>query len=96
MPAGYSKRSLADKLGFKPEMRAALLGAPKGYAATLGALPPGIVVLRAARGHFDLVQLFLDRAAELDRRLPALRAAIAPDGMLWCPGRRRPREFRPT
>ena len=83
MPAGYSKRSLADKLGFKPEMRAALLGAPEGYDATLGALPPGVVVSRAARGRFDLVQLFLDRATELDRRLPALREAIAPDGMLW-------------
>jgi hypothetical protein len=83
MPAGYSQRSLADKLGFRPEMRAAVLGAPAGYDATLGALPPGVVVLRAARGQFDLVQLFLDRAAELDRRLPLLRQAIAPDGMLW-------------
>ncbi len=83
MPAGYSTRSLADKLGFKPDMRVALLGAPGGYDATLGALPAGVAVTRTARGRFDLVQLFLDRAAELDRRLPALRRAIAPAGMLW-------------
>jgi hypothetical protein len=83
MPAGYSTRSLADKLGFKPEMRVALLAAPRGYDATLGKLPPGVLVLRAARGRFDLVHLFLDRSSELDRRLPVLRQAIAPNGMLW-------------
>jgi hypothetical protein len=82
MPAGYSTRSLADKLGFRPGMRAALLAAPDGYDATLGPLP-GVAVERAARGRFDLVQLFVDRARDLERRLPALRRAIAPDGMLW-------------
>jgi hypothetical protein len=83
MPAGYSGRSLVDKLGIRPAMRVALLGAPPGYDATLGELPPGVVVRRAARGALDCVQLFVDRAAELDRRLPALRTAIAPDGMIW-------------
>ncbi|MEO8504423.1 MAG: DUF3052 family protein [Acidobacteriota bacterium] len=83
MRAGYSKRSLADKLGIKPEMRLALLGAPEGYDNTLGKLPPGVMVSRAVRGKFDLVQLFVDRSTELDRRLPALRKAIAPDGMIW-------------
>jgi hypothetical protein len=83
MPAGYSNRALADKLGIKPGMRIALLSAPDGYDTTLGTLPPGVVVLRSARGQFDLVQLFVHKAADLDRRLPALRDAIAPDGALW-------------
>ena len=83
MPAGYSKRSLADKLGIQPGMRLALLAAPAGYDETLGSLPPGVVVARAARGRFDLVQLFLHRASDLDRRLPALREAIAPAGAIW-------------
>src|SRR5262245_30080082 len=83
MPAGYSGRALADKLGLKPGMKLAILAAPQGYDETLGSLPPGVNVKRTLCGAFDCVQLFTDDAAELARRLPSLRKAIAPDGMVW-------------
>ncbi|HEY7636021.1 MAG TPA: hypothetical protein VH763_10775 [Gemmatimonadales bacterium] len=35
MTAGYSKRSLADKLGIKPGSRIVALGAPTDYAKLL-------------------------------------------------------------
>lgn len=81
--AGYSGTPLPQKLGFKPGMRAALLDAPEGFAATLGELPDGVDVARRLGGHRHLVVVFVTRRADLTRRLDALVRAIAPDGMVW-------------
>jgi hypothetical protein len=81
--AGYSGRSLVDKLGIKPGMVAAILNPPKGYGKTLGPLPAGVrLATRPARGT-PFIQLFTTRRAELAVQLPKLGRAIAPDGMLW-------------
>jgi len=42
MPAGYSKKSLVDKLGIKDGFTIAIVGSPENYAATLGSLPSGL------------------------------------------------------
>ena len=81
--AGYSKRSLADKLGMKPGLRIAIVGEPRGYQRALGPLPPGTTRVRALRGPLDLVQVFVRSAGELASRGPALKAALAPAGALW-------------
>jgi hypothetical protein len=81
--AGYSQRSLIDKLGMKPGQRAAVLGAPEDYSATLGPLPAGLEVGRTLRGSFDFLHQFVSRRAELESRLPKLKAALAKDGSLW-------------
>ena len=81
--AGYSKRSLADKLGIKAGLRIAILGEPRGYPGTLGPLPPGTTRVRALRGPLDLVQVFVRSAGELSSRAPALKAALSPAGALW-------------
>ncbi|HYF25765.1 MAG TPA: DUF3052 family protein [Baekduia sp.] len=81
--AGYSGTPLPRKLGFKPDMRAALLAAPHGFDDVLGALPEGVRLTRRLGGSFDLVLVFVTRRVDLARRLDALRASIAPDGMLW-------------
>ena len=83
MSAGYSTRSLPDKLGIKAGARIALVGAPEGYDATLGKLPPGVTRAKAVRGRLDLVQVFVKSRAELARRFPALKKALAIDGALW-------------
>jgi hypothetical protein len=80
---GYSGTPLPKKLGFKPGMRAALLDAPDGFGATLGELPDGVEVARRLGGRFDLVVVFVTERGQLERRLEALRRAIAPDGMVW-------------
>ena len=80
--AGYSKRSLRDKLGLVPTQRVCVLGAPPGYRDALE-LPAGTKVHDRLRGRFDFIQLFARSSAELRRRLPALREALDPDGMLW-------------
>ncbi len=41
MVAGYSGTPLPQKLGIREGSRVGYRGAPKGFAATLGPLPPG-------------------------------------------------------
>ena len=83
MPAGYSQRSLVEKLGIKPGMRIAILHGPRGYRATLGKLPPGVAVTSVARGVLPFIHFFTADRALLERQLPTLLRALAPDGALW-------------
>jgi hypothetical protein len=83
-PAGYSARPLAAKLGLKPGMRALLLDAPQGYLAALGDVASTVewIVDVDATG-LDFIQMFASERGELEARLPALVAPLAPDGALW-------------
>lgn len=81
--AGYSARSLADKLGITSGSPLVVLGAPRGYRRLLEPLPPRTRISpRAARGA-PWIQLFVTRKTELARRFPVLARALAPAGMLW-------------
>ena len=81
--AGYSSRSLVDKLGIKPGSRIAIINAPRNYRATLGKLPTGVRVATAARGVLPFIQLFTVSRGDLEARLSALLRALTPDGALW-------------
>ena len=83
MPAGYSKRSLPEKLGIKPGYRFCILNAPTSYDATLGELPPGAQRLAKPTGAVDFIQFFTKQRSELERRFPALKKELAETGMLW-------------
>jgi len=81
---GYSGTPLPRKLGIKPGHRVALLGAPDGFEqTTLGELPDGVRVVRRAGGRADLIVSFHTERAELERRLPTLRAMMEPAAGLW-------------
>ncbi|HMD95814.1 MAG TPA: DUF3052 domain-containing protein [Terriglobia bacterium] len=83
--AGYSKRTLQEKLGIKEGARIALVGAPEGYPGTLGALPKGATVAPAAgkAGSLDLIQYFATRRADLERGIGGLKSRLQPAGALW-------------
>ncbi len=81
--AGYSGKRLVDKLGIKPGMRLAIVGPPRGYRSTLGALPPGVTVSAAPRGTIPFIQFFTTKRSLLERRLPSLKRGLAQDGALW-------------
>ena len=81
--AGYSSRSLVDKLGIKAGTRIAILDAPRGYRATLGRLPPRVTVAAAARGVFPFIQFFTSSRVLLKSKFPALVRALETDGALW-------------
>jgi hypothetical protein len=79
----YSGTPLPRKLGITPWSRVALVGAPEGFAGTLGELPPGVTLLTRAAGVLDVAVVFASRESALARRVPSLVRALAPDGGLW-------------
>jgi len=79
--AGYSKKSLADKLGMKSDMSIVPLNAPKDYSSWLGILAPRFQKPRAGRA--DFVHLFATSLVQLDEYMPIARKAIKADGMIW-------------
>jgi len=81
-PPGYGG-PLVSKLGFKPGFTVAYVNAPEDFGALLGELPEDVTVRRQLRGPLDLVVCFVTARRELERRLPRLRAALQPAGMLW-------------
>jgi hypothetical protein len=81
--AGYSGKSVVQKLGIKPGFRIFSVGAPAAYADIVGPLPADVTMARAAKAPLDMVHVFAIEAKGLAARLRDYRAAIAPDGMIW-------------
>ena len=81
--AGYSGRSLVEKLGIKPRTRIAIINPPRGFRVTLGKLPAGVTVTAHLRGTLPFIHLFVVSRDALENRLPALLRALEPDGTLW-------------
>lgn len=81
--AGYSGRSLVDKLGIKPRTRIAIINPPRGFRATLGPLPAGVTVAAHARGALPFIHFFVVSRDVLESRLPGLLRSLEPAGALW-------------
>jgi hypothetical protein len=79
--AGYSGTPLPRKLGIKAGSTVALLGAPPGFAATLGTLPEGARLRDGARGRADLALWFVRSLRELESGIPVRKDAAG--GELW-------------
>ena len=76
-PNKESGSPLPRKLGIWPDHRVLVLGAPEGFALD------GVRVLTVARGKADVIVSFHDRRDDLARRMPRLRALMAPTAGLW-------------
>lgn len=84
MSAGYSGTPLPKKLGIKPGAKVLLVEAPEGFEAELAPLAEGATLRRKATGGpFDVILLFVERYADLKRRLPGLARQLVPNGGLW-------------
>lgn len=64
-------------------MRVKVLNPPHNYAELVAPLPADICLQKKPRKDVDLCHLFVQRAAELRRRLPELLAVIRQDGCIW-------------
>jgi hypothetical protein len=73
--AGYSGTPLPKKLGLRDGVPVALVGAPEGFADTLGAA--------TARGSAHRVLLFARSLAELRRRFEGATRRVEDGGGLW-------------
>ena len=83
MGAGYSKRSLIDKLGIKSGWRVALIDPPRNYDATLGQLPDGVVRCTEVSEPIEFIQVFVTDQQDLRAQFDQLKAGLLPAGMLW-------------
>jgi hypothetical protein len=81
--AGYSQRSLVDKLGIKEGFRVSVLGAPPDYAATLGKLPPQVKLGTKLQEEMDFLHFFTTSRRELEQKFPVLKSSLAQNGLLW-------------
>lgn len=81
--AGYSKRSLVDKLGIKAGQRIALINAPADYGVLLGPLPPGVRQEPILTAGLNFVHFFTTSRAELMAMFPDLKASIVTNGLIW-------------
>jgi hypothetical protein len=77
--AGYSSTPQAKKLGLKPGYRVRIDQPPDGWALNQSA---DLLLVDEAEPA-DVILAFVRSAAELPARLPALAAAICPQGALW-------------
>ena len=77
--AGYSGTPLQQKLGIRPGHRVAFVNAPPAFADQFS----GVDVMARLRGPLDVVVLFATRRADLARRFPAAKRALADAGGLW-------------
>ncbi len=84
MVAGYSGTPLPKKLGIRENTRVGCRGAPKGFAATLGPLPPGARLAPSRAGAGDnILLLFAPDQRSLDEALPDMLSWMAPETALW-------------
>ncbi|MGL4309858.1 MAG: hypothetical protein ACRCSU_05170 [Paracoccaceae bacterium] len=83
--AGYSGKPLKDKLGYRIDTVAAVIGAPMDYAALLDipAAPPALSVDNPFPPGLCFLHLFTTRRAMLEAVLSKARTSIAKDGMVW-------------
>ena len=81
--AGYSGKSVVQKLGIKPGFRIFTAGAPAAYRDIVGELPADVTIVTRLKAPLDMVHVFATEAAGLAARLRGYRAAVEPDGMIW-------------
>ena len=81
--AGYSKRSLPEKLGIKEGFKIAILNPPRNYGATLGELPTHVTVVDRPEAEMDLIHCFVKSKREAASAISDLRHNISPRGALW-------------
>jgi hypothetical protein len=84
--AGYSSRSLIDKLGIKPGMSILLINAMESL---LSEIPAQLKVKsvkttpKLASSEFDYIHYFTKQEASLVQSLPLLKEQLQQDGMIW-------------
>jgi hypothetical protein len=83
MPAGYSDRPLAAKLGLKPGQKAYAARMPDSVAAEIERDLPGFRFMDEPEQGLDVAHLFTDSRAVLEAEIARLRPLLAPAGMIW-------------
>jgi hypothetical protein len=83
MAAGYSATPLAKKIGIRTGSRILVIGAPEGYIELLDPLPDSVQFVSRLSKFTDIVHIFTDQKAELQKALSAFRNKLKPGAMIW-------------
>ena len=87
--AGYSARTLPDKLGYRPGQRALFIALPPELSDLTASVKFGSITLKHAwdsplpARSFDPIHAFTTARADLERHLPELQGALDRSGMMW-------------
>jgi hypothetical protein len=81
--AGYSPRTLCQKLGITPGVRVVALAAPQTYASLLEPLPSGATLHSRLPPTSEFIHRFVRRRDELEADFPRLAKALVDRGSLW-------------
>jgi hypothetical protein len=87
--AGYSGKSIVQKLGIKPGFRIFTAGLSDAYRDIVGELPADVTIVSRLKAPLDTVHVFATQSTGLAGKLRSSRTAIAPDD----PGVKAWREF---
>ncbi len=83
MQAGYSKKSLKEKLGIKPDHKIYFHNAPENLFELLGELPESTIVETSLSTDYDFIHFFTKSHDELQEQFQIFKAALKVNGMLW-------------
>lgn len=75
--AGYSGKTLKEKLGLKEGLSSVALHAPSSYLRETG------ITQQSISSDHDFVHFFTTDRLELAKEFPKLKKAIKPNGALW-------------
>ena len=83
--AGYSKKSLVEKLGIKTGFRVAFVDAADDYAGNLGKLPEGVTAVKpdGRKREFNFIHVFGKSRKDMESKIGRLKRCLLMDGMLW-------------
>jgi hypothetical protein len=83
VPAGYSTRSLTEKLGIKPGTHVLVFTPPPTYPALLGKIPDGASLHTRPTTTSAFIHWFVRNRDELDTTFSRLAWALTDEGTLW-------------
>lgn len=81
--SGYSGTPLERKLGIREGIKIRLIGQPKGYLEFFERLPGNLLFTEAPGSGFEMIHFFTQKADEIARFLPKLKAEIKQNGFIW-------------
>ena len=81
--AGYSGRSLTQKLGIKAGQKVATIGEPASYRELLAPLPDAVSFAMKIEPGASFIHLFVSERKTLEKELKRLRKLVADTATLW-------------
>jgi len=81
--AGYSPKSLIEKLGLKQGFKTSALNVPENYFRLLGPPPKNVVFFTQLKSSLDFILYFSDSRQKYLKDIPRLKKVLAPQGMIW-------------